>query len=99
MDLRSLLEEGEIIAEYIHAASYGVYQCITTPGNTDIGGALEDTLHRILENGGTEEDVREIMGAVIPTEESLEELEEATYLDLGYLIPGPLLSFTEKSIA
>ena len=47
--LQSLLNEGEVIAEYIVAGSYCVWNCITTPGNTDIAGALEDTLHRILE--------------------------------------------------
>ena len=94
--LQSLLNEGEVIAEYIVAGSYCVWNCITTPGNTDIAGALEDTLHRILENGGTEDDVQQIMGAHIPTDDADWMLEDATYLDLGYLLPGPLLSFTEQ---
>ena len=50
--LQSLLNEGEVIADYIVAGSYCVWNCITTPGNTDIAGALEDTLHRGIDAGG-----------------------------------------------
>ena len=57
----------------------------------DITGALEDTLHRILDNGGTKDDVCKIMGAIIPSESEMKELEEFNEyisIDLGYVIPG-----------
>ena len=80
IELKDLLEEGEVIVEYHLHNEYWSRNCITEKGNTDISGALEETLHRILEAGGTEDDVKRIMGAEIPTEDELKELE-----DMGYL--------------
>jgi len=57
----------------------------------DIAGAIEETLHRILKAGGTEYDVRNILDAIIPDEETMKELEEYdeyVSIDLGYVIPG-----------
>ena len=58
------------------------------------------TLHRILEAGGTEDDVKIIMGAEIPTENELNELEEFnefSHIDLGYVLPGMIDLWEEKT--
>lgn len=98
IELKDLLEEGEVIVEYHLHNEYWSRNCITEKGSTDISGALEMTLHRILEAGGTEKDVYRIMGAEIPTEEELKELEEFdefNWIDLGYVLPG-LIDFWEE---
>ena len=91
IELRDLLEEDEVIVEFHMCHEYLTRNAIAEKGNTDISGALEDTLHRILEAGGTDKDVQRIMGARIPTEEErkeLEEFNEYTEIDLGYVLPG-----------
>lgn len=98
MKLRSLMQKGEVLAEYGGTWDYfNTYHAITSPGHyTDISGALEDTLHRILDAGGTEEDVRELMGA---SGLSLDEIEEAEsrdgciVIDLDYCLPGMMLAY------
>lgn len=96
--LKDLLEDGEIIAKYhLHNECFS-RNCITEKGNTDISGALEMTLHRILKTDGTEDDVYRIMGARIPTEEELKDLEEFdefSWIDLGYILPGLIDLFEE----
>lgn len=89
--LKDLLEEDEVIVEFHMCHEYYTRNAIAEKRNTDISGALEDTLHRILEAGGTDEDVQRIMGAKIPTEterKELEEFGEYTEIDLGYVLPG-----------
>ena len=54
IELKDLLEEGEVIVEYHLNNEYWSRNCITEKGSTDCSGALEMTLHRILEAGGTE---------------------------------------------
>ena len=91
MELKDLLQDGETLVNYHLHNEYFYRNAIATKGNSDISGALEDTLHRILEAGGNEDDVYRIMGAKIPTEEErneLEEYDEYTEIDLGYVLPG-----------
>ena len=91
VELKDLLEDGEVIVQYHLCNEYWSRNAITRKGSDDIAGALEMTLHRILESDGTSEDVHRIMGAVIPTEEEMKELEEYDEyisIDLGYVIPG-----------
>lgn len=65
------------------------------PDTMDVQGAIEGTLHAILDNGGTPEDVYRILGLV--QREALDpesvKLGEYTDIDLGYCIDGGLLSF------
>lgn len=101
IELKYLLQEGETIVEFHLCNEYYSRNCITEKGNTDISGALEMTLHRILEADGTEEDVKRILGAEIPTEEELKELEEHdefTHLDLGYVLPALIDMWEEKKL-
>lgn len=92
IELNDLLEGNEKIVNY-HITTDGAYSrnAIVSTTTDDVANALEDTLHRILEVGGTEDDVYRIMGAVIPTEEKLREIvscNEFIWIDLGYVIPG-----------
>ena len=99
IELKDLLEEGEVIVEYHLHNEYWSRNCITEKGSTDCSGALEMTLHRILEAGGTENDVYRIMGAKIPTDEELKDLEEFdefVWIDLGYVLPGLIDMWEEK---
>lgn len=94
INLDELVQEGEIIATYYIHSEYVIRNALIPEGSTDIFGALEMTLHRILDAGGTEDDVYRIMGAIIPTEEDrrgLEEFNEFVEIDLGYVLPGVIL--------
>lgn len=98
-DLKDLLQNGEALVKYHLHNEYISRNAITEKGSTDISASLEMTLHRILESGGTENNVYEIMGAKIPTEEErkeLEEFNEYTEIDLGYVLPG-LIDMWEES--
>lgn len=91
IELKDLLEENETLVTFHLCNEYWSRNAITVKGSDDISGALEMTLHRILEAGGTENDVKRIMGAEIPTEDELKELEEFdefSWIDLGYVLPG-----------
>ena len=89
IELKDLLEENETIVTFHLCNEYWSRNTITVKGSDDISGALEMTLHRILEAGGTEDDVKRIMGAEIPTEDELKEalsnLETATELDPKFI--------------
>lgn len=96
--LVDLLKNGETIAKFGLTGEYCQREAITKTDSDDISAALEMTLHRILDAGGTEKDVHRIMGAYIPTEEEVAELEEYNefvWLDLGYVLPG-LIDFWEE---
>lgn len=88
IELENLLEDGEVIVRYHLHNEYWSRNCIIEKGSDDISSALEMTLHRILEAGGTEKDVYRIMGAKIPTDEERAELEEFVDIDLEYVLPG-----------
>lgn len=95
IELQELLQDQDIIATYhITTDGWCSRNAIINKNSTDIAGALEDTLHRLLEAGGTEEDVKRIMGAEILSEnekrklEEFEEFGEYTYIDLDYILPG-----------
>lgn len=65
------------------------------PETMDVAGAIEQTLHDLLDYGGTDKDVRAILG-LVPHEELDEETlasDEYTDIDLGWCIDGYLLSF------
>lgn len=90
--LQELLQDQEIVATYhITTDGWCSRNAIINKNSTDIAGALEGTLHRLLEVGGNEKDVKRIMGAeILPENEKreLEEFGEYTYIDLGYVLPG-----------
>ena len=86
----------ETIAEYaVTCDTYNKYHCIVSYGCDDISSALEDTLHRIIDAGGDEEDIKRIMCAekLNPDNEDAEEMEDFISIDLGYYIYGQMLVF------
>ena len=97
--LKELLQDGEVIATYGLTGSYSSYNCIIEEGSDDISGALEDTLHRIIESGN-EDELYSIMGAFIPTEEEMDELEEFNEyisIDLSYILGGLITVWNTES--
>lgn len=92
--LKKLVGEDERIASFGLTSSYCTYHCIIGNHSDDIGSALEDTLHRLIDSGN-EASVTQVLGAIVPDEEKMSELEEFqeySNLDLGYVMPG-LISF------
>lgn len=65
------------------------------PEMEDVSGAIENTLHELLDSGATPEDVYRIMGLVQESELSPETKEAGSYLsiDLGYCIDGNIVSY------
>lgn len=65
------------------------------PETEDVSGAIENTLHELLDSGATPEDVYRIMGLVKESELSPETKEADSYLpiDLGYCIDGNIVSY------
>lgn len=65
------------------------------PEMEDVSGAIENTLHELLNSGATPEDVYRIMGLVKESELSPETKEADSYLpiDLGYCIDGNIVSY------
>lgn len=86
--LGELMTSDETIAAFtITENPYVTYHLIIQKDSDDIAAAMEDTLHRLIE-AGKEEDIQEIMGAI-----KAESDEESIFIDLGYIIPGFILSF------
>lgn len=101
IELKKLLKEDENFVEFHLHNEYLSRNAIIEKGSDDIFAALEMTLHRILEAGGTEEDVKQIMGAEIPDEEKrniLDEFEEYVPIDLGYVLPGLIDMWKESEV-
>lgn len=88
--LENLLEEGEKIQKYFLVEKnnfYSIHECIMDEWSSDLGAALEDTLHRLLDEGADRERIYEITGMFHEdgNEETLR-LYDATSIDLGYYI-------------
>ena len=57
-------------------------------GFDSIGNKFNRTLHRILDYGGSESDVKSILGAVKLSKKELKEKAFFFELDDGYVMPG-----------
>lgn len=97
-ELSLLVEEDEEIISYVTSRISFFYYLIKEKDSTDIAAALENTLHRILENGGNPDIVRYIMGAYVPTDEEWNDIEEHIDIDLGYVLPGQMLYINHVEI-
>lgn len=103
MELTELMDcETETVAEFATTAdTYNTYHMIIQKGSSDIMGALEDTLHRLIDAGAGAEEIHTIMDAEQIDREALKEMDEAMEgyieLDLGYTIPGEMIYFHESS--
>lgn len=98
-NLRTLMDpETENVAGYATTAdTYNTYHCIIGKDSTDLGNALEDTLHRLLSAGATPEDIHRVLGAEIMSQADLDlmndEIQGYIVIDLGYVIPGELIYY------
>lgn len=91
--LKRLSGEDEAIATFSHTGSYCLYQMIIPTDkpfeHLDLAACLEDTLHRLLDDGQSDDVIASVLGA---RQESADDAEdEVTYIDLGYIIPGLLM--------
>ena len=88
--LSGLLTEGENVAMYVLEGEYVCRYCIESDFSNDIGGALEETLHRLLQYDFSPEEIYEITG--------MSQEEGTISIDLGYSMPS-LLSYTPNIIS
>ena len=97
IDLESLVNfSEETIAEFaVTCDTHNKYHCIIPYGCDDISSALEGTLHRLIDAGGDEEDIKRTMFAekFDPDTEDPEKLEDVISIDLGYYICGQMMMF------
>lgn len=65
------------------------------PGMEDVAGVLEETLHTLLDEGATADDVYRIMGLVQEDELDPDARETGSFLsiDLGYCVAGNIMSY------
>lgn len=91
MTLYDLLQEDECILSFHIEGEMTKRHMIApcgsdgAPMTDDMGACIEQTLHRILENGGNDDNVYEILGAVKDVQC---DSDEVCRIDLGYVIPG-----------
>lgn len=87
------------IARYTIVGDYFPRYCIADVADDadtmDIQGAIEETMHTILDYGGTPEDLRTAMGLVPEAEIDSDIIESGEYVpvDLGYCLDGQLTGF------
>lgn len=87
------------IARYTIVGDYFPRYCIADVADDadtmDIRGAIEETMHAILDYGGTPEDLRTAMGLVPEAEIDSDIIESGEYVpvDLGYCLDGQLTGF------
>ena len=87
------------IARYTIDCDYFPRYCIADVADDadtmDIQGAIEETMHAILDYGGTPDDLRTAMGLVPEAEIDPDIIESGEYapIDLGYCLDGQLTGF------
>lgn len=87
------------IARYTIVGDYFPRYCIADASDDadtmDIQGAIEETMHAILDYGGNADDLRTAMGLVPEAEidPDIIESDEHTPIDLGYCLDGQLTGF------
>ncbi len=88
-DANGFLKEGEKLIPYKISDDPSEYHMIAPEGGFDsIGNKFNRTLHRILDYGGSESDVKSILGAVKLSKKELKEKSFFFELDNGYVMPG-----------
>ena len=95
--LENIKKENETIVSISIAGDYCQYNLIMDGDihSDDVSQILEYTLHRMVEEGFTPEEIFSNSGMFIPTPEELQELEEFeeyTDVDLGYVLGGLILN-------
>ena len=106
-DVLQLLRTGDIdgttIARYSidgdYSPRYFIFDALDDIDTMDIEAAIEETMHAILDNGGTPDDLYSTMGLVPESDIDPDTIESGEYtpIDLGYCLPGQLTSIEELS--
>ena len=88
--ISELLSDGEQINKFIMSSDYyREHFYISTPEQTDMLSAIEDTLHRMIEADWSDDDIAYVLDA---HKDVLEETEDTiTPIDLGYSLIGDVL--------
>lgn len=94
--ISKLLSDGEQINKFIMSSDYyREHFYISTPEQTDILSAIEDTLHRMIEAGWSDDDIAFVLDAhkdVFEDTEDAEDTDETiTPIDLGYSLIGEVI--------
>lgn len=97
--ISKLLSDGEQINKFIMSSDYyREHFYISTPEQTDILSAIEDTLHRMIEAGWSDDDIAFVLDAhkdVFKDTEDAEDIEDTdetiTPIDLGYSLIGEVI--------
>ena len=102
--IKQIKADDEAIYSYTTVGELGYSYCLgPSEGNTDcldILGLIEHTLHRLLDDGCSSQEIRMIMGLVQRDDISDEDKDiytDTTDVDLGYIIPGQVASFQRIS--
>ncbi len=91
--IKELCGEGEHVCRFGVTSQYFEHYVIVPDGDIayiDLGGCLEDTLHRLIDSG-YEDEIYGILGA----EKDADFDDDAVDIDLGYAIDGQIL-YMEK---
>lgn len=102
--IEQYFRNGDAIALFTVEGEYRPLYCLVPDDQPverlDLAGCLEETLHVILEkeeaNGHSKSDAEEAVWAVMGArkrEEKEEDEDSLIDIDLGYVLPGPILSF------
>ena len=98
MKLENIKRENESILTMTLTGDYCQYNLIMDDeihSLDDISQILEYTLHRMIDANFSQDEIRSSSGMYIPTPEELQELEEYdefTHIDLGYVLGGLILN-------
>ena len=95
--LKSIKRENESILTISITGDYCQYKLLMDDEihSDDCCEIFEYTLHRMIDGGFTDEEISYNSGMYIPTPEELQELEEFdefTNIDLGYILGGLILN-------
>ena len=95
--LENIKRENESILTMTLTGDYCQYKLLMDNEihSDDCSEIFEHTLYRMIEEGFSQEEVRYNSGMYIPTPEELQELEEYdefTHIDLGYVLGGLILN-------
>jgi hypothetical protein len=103
--LKEIKTENEKIATFTTTESYNNYSAlydadlVSDLEYADFGAILEYTLHRMKEEGFTDDDINYNSNMYIPSDEEwadLEEYEEYHHVDLGYIIGGLIMTINDE---
>ena len=94
--ISKLLSDGEQINKFIMSSDYyREHFYVSTPEQTDILSAIEDTLHRMIEAGWSDDDIVFVLDAhkdVFEDTEDAEDTDETiTPIDLGFSLIGEVI--------